>query len=51
MFYRQITLRRGLPFAIEIPNSLTRETLEKSRKGEDVEEHGSLDEMFGSWKK
>jgi DNA-damage-inducible protein J len=51
MFYRQIALRRGLPFSVEIPNALTRATLEKSRKGEDVEEHDSLDSMFESWKR
>jgi DNA-damage-inducible protein J len=39
MFYRQITLRRGLPFSVEIPNAVTRTTLDKSRKGEDVERH------------
>ena len=51
MFYRQIALRRGLPFSVEVPNALTRATLEKSRKGEDVEEHDSLDSMFESWKR
>ena len=51
MFYRQITLRHGLPFSVEIPNALTRATLEKSRKGEDVERHDSLDSMFESWKR
>ena len=51
MFYRQIALRRGLPFSVEIPNALTRATLEKSRKGVDVEEHDSLDGMFASWKR
>ena len=51
MFYRQIALRRGLPFSVEIPNALTRATLEKSRKGKDVEEHDSLDSMFESWKR
>ena len=51
MFYRQITLRRGLPFPVEIPNALTRATLEKSRKREDVEQHKSLEDMFESWKR
>lgn len=50
MFYRQIALRRGLPFSVELPNALTRATLEKSRKGEGVEAHESLDKMFESWK-
>lgn len=51
IFYRQISLRGGLPFAVEIPNESTAATLEKSRKGEDVVEFDSLDEMFESWEK
>ena len=51
MFYRQITLRRGLPFSVEIPNAVTRTTLGKSRKGKDVERYDSLDKMFESWKR
>ena len=51
IFYRQISLRGGLPFAVEIPNASTAETLEKSRKGEGVVEFDSLDEMFESWEK
>jgi len=51
IFYRQISLRHGLPFAVEIPNELTRLTLEKSRKGEDIERYNTLDDMFASWKK
>ena len=51
IFYRQISLRHGLPFSVEIPNELTRVTLEKSRNGEDIERHDTLDDMFASWKK
>ena len=51
MFYRQITLRRGLPFPVEIPNARTRATLARSHQGEDVERHDSLDSMFGRWKR
>ncbi len=46
IFYRQITLRGGIPFAVQIPNKLTTSTLEKSRRGEDVTEFDSVDEMF-----
>jgi len=49
IFYRQISLRGGLPFAVEIPNARTSETLAKSRKGEGVTEFDSLDDMFESW--
>jgi len=51
IFYRQISLRGGLPFAVEIPNERTSETLAKSRKGEGVTEFDSLDDMFESWEK
>lgn len=51
IFYRQISLRRGLPFPLEIPNKLTRVTLEKSRKGKGIQRYGTLDDMFASWEK
>ncbi len=51
LFYRQICLRDGLPFAVRIPNDLTGETLEKSARGEGIETFESLDEMFESWEK
>ena len=51
IFYRQISLRGGLPFAVEIPNDCTAKTLEKSSKGEDIVEFDSVDDMFESWEK
>ena len=51
MFYRQITLRGGLPFAVVIPNEQTAATLEKSRRGKEIEEFADLDQMFKSWEK
>ena len=51
IFYRQITIRNGLPFAVEIPNKSTVSTLEKSRRGEEVEEFDSLNDLFESWDK
>jgi len=51
IFYKQISLRGGLPFTVAIPNKLTASTLEKSRRGEDVQEFESLEAMFDSWKK
>ena len=49
LFYRQICLRGGLPFAVLVPNDLTERTLKKSKKGEDVKSFDSLDEMFKTW--
>ena len=49
IFYNQISLRGGLPFAVEVPNDLTAATLRKSRQGKGVKEFDSLDDMFASW--
>ncbi len=51
IFYRQITLRGGIPFAIKVPNKLTATTLNKSSRGEDIIEFESTDAMFESWEK
>jgi len=51
LFYRQIVLRGGLPFPILIPNAVTKKTLVKSQRGEEVKSFESLDEMFASWEK
>ena len=51
IFYRQITLRKGLPFAVHVPNALTASTLKKSHKGEDIEAFDSLEKMFETWEK
>ena len=49
IFYRQISLHGGLPFTVKIPNERTTTTLERSRRGEDIEEFASLNEMLDSW--
>ena len=46
LFLRQVVLHRGIPFEVKIPNALTRETLEKSERGEDVKEFATVDELF-----
>ena len=46
LFYAQVRLRKALPFAVKIPNALTRETFEKTDRGEDLHEYPSLDEFF-----
>ena len=33
MFYRQVTLRRGLPFDVRLPNAETVEALEQAETG------------------
>jgi DNA-damage-inducible protein J len=51
VFYRQISLRKGLPFPVAVPNARTATTLRKSRDGQEIEAFDTLDAMFGSWEK
>jgi DNA-damage-inducible protein J len=51
ILYKQIVIRGGLPFPVEIPNERTTATLAKSRNDKDVEKFDTLDEMFESWEK
>ena len=46
LFYRQVRLRQGLPFLVEMPNAETRKTFEATDRGEDLNSYESLDEMF-----
>ncbi len=46
LFLRQVVLQRGLPFEVKIPNDLTRETLEKAERGEDVKEFETVEALF-----
>lgn len=46
IFLTQITLNRGFPFDIKIPNDLTSETLLKSEKGEELHKTSSVNELI-----
>ena len=46
MFYSQIRLRQGLPFPVEVPNSITRKTFEATDRGEDINTFDSLNKLF-----
>lgn len=46
LFLRQVVLQRGIPFEVKIPNELTRETLEKAERGEDVKEFATVEALF-----
>jgi DNA-damage-inducible protein J len=46
LFLRQVTLRKGLPFDVKIPNRVTRETIAKVDRGEDLHEYASIDDFF-----
>jgi len=46
LLYRQIKLRRGLPFEVRIPNALTARTLTASKAGRNVKHFGSKEELY-----
>ena len=46
LFYRQVILRKGLPFKVELPNKETAETLRKVRQGKELHSFNSIDELF-----
>jgi DNA-damage-inducible protein J len=49
LFYTQITLRKGLPFPVSIPNEETVEALKDSRKNRDLSTYSTTDQLFESW--
>ena len=46
MFYKQVTLQKGLPFEARIPNATTRKALRDAEAGRGMTEYASVDEMF-----
>ena len=45
LFYRQVTMHRGLPFDVRVPNAETLEALRQSRDGVDLEEHATFEDF------
>ena len=46
IFYRQVELRKGLPFGVAIPNATTRTTFEDTDAGRDLVVCKDADELF-----
>ena len=46
LYLTQVTLHRGIPFEIKIPNELTLKTLQNIEKGKGLKEASSVDELF-----
>ena len=46
LFYQQIKLNRGIPFAIKIPNEETLETFRKTDEGVDLSRHKNVADIF-----
>jgi antitoxin component of RelBE/YafQ-DinJ toxin-antitoxin module len=48
LFFRQISLRKGLPFAVAIPNSETARAIENALAGRNLQSAESVDELFSN---
>ena len=46
LFFKQVELQRGLPFAVKIPNEATREALEDAQARRNLVNFNTLDELF-----
>jgi len=46
LYLTQITLNKGIPFEIKIPNEVTAKTLRKSEKGKELHMVSDVDELF-----
>lgn len=45
LFYKQVTLQNGLPFAVKLPNVETRQALRHAEERDDLIEYDSLDDL------
>ena len=45
LFYAQVTLHRGLPLAVKIPNAETIEVLRQARSGEGLTEYDNQESL------
>ena len=46
IFFKQVKLRKGLPFEVAIPNKLTKKVLKEADEGKNLVRHKNTDEMF-----
>jgi DNA-damage-inducible protein J len=46
IFLTQVSLNKGIPFEIKVPNKLTEDTLRKSEKGEELHEVSDTKQLF-----
>ena len=45
LFHKQVTLQRGIPLAMRVPNAETREALHQAQERENLTEYDSLDHL------
>ena len=46
LFFKQVSLRKGLPFAVAIPNTETAKAIEEALAGINLQEAESVDALF-----
>jgi len=46
MYLTQITLHKGIPFEIKIPNEITQKTLEESEAGKNIHRVDNVNDLF-----
>jgi DNA-damage-inducible protein J len=46
LFLRQITLQKGIPFEVKIPNKQTARAMTKVKNGQELQEVASVDAIF-----
>ncbi len=46
LFYKQVEIQKGLPFAVRIPNEGTVKALKQARERVDLEDYDSIEEML-----
>lgn len=44
LFYKQVSLRQGIPFPVELPNEETQKAIRDAREG-NLKSYGSLNEL------
>ena len=45
LFYKQVTVHRGLPFDVRMPNAETLEALRQVRDGHELTEYANLEDL------
>ena len=45
LFYKQVTLQHGLPFAVKLPNAERREALRQAREDESLTEYDGVEDL------
>jgi DNA-damage-inducible protein J len=46
IFYKQVELRKGLPFEVKIPNKITMKAFQDSENGKNIKSHKNLNDLY-----